>query len=135
MQCFFPLDQEDRYSSAFLAYDLGAGVGEEVSKKRNDRIKFFYPSLNTGGNYNVTTGEYTCPVNGIYFFSLTLGSSFRINARIGTGNGYLLEIDRSDGSDDEFVDHITVSSSAIYSCTIGETIFVEAAHDTTLMNY
>ena len=53
-----------------------------------------------------------------------------MRARITTGTGYLLDVDC-----DEPDGHITVSSSAIYACTIGENIFVEAAHDSTLRNW
>ena len=111
-------------------YDLGVGEGRLASKLQNERIQFFKASTNSGGHYNITSGEYTCAVTGIYFFSLTLGSELRISARIGTGNGYLLEIDRYDPDS-----HLTLSSSAVYACTAGEKIFVDAAHDATFRNW
>ena len=88
------------------------------------------PSINRGGHYNITSGEYTCPVTGIYFFSLTLGGALEIGAGIRTENGYLLRLGRvsPDG-------YIILSSSALYGCTIGEKIFLEAFRYTTLSNW
>ena len=38
-------------------------------KNNGDRVVFVNVTVNTGNHYSNTTGEYTCPTNGLYLFT------------------------------------------------------------------
>ena len=94
---------------------------------------FYYTTVNQGGHYSTVTGEYTCPVNGLYFFSVMLESDW-ISTRRGSrgpcavlknGHKYLAFVrlynkNQGDASS-------VVSGSVVARCEAGDRVYVVSA--------
>ena len=125
---FIILGKEARYDSAFIALRSGP---IEAKLSSFERILFTHTDVNPGGHYNLTTGQYTCPVDGIYFFSLMLSSETRANGIIVAG-GTRIEIALSRN---EFGPLTTIYGSIIYYCKAGAKVSPAARHDCTLSGW
>ena len=64
-----PLSDSQRNDNAigFSAYKFGGG-----SVQPSSAVVFDRTYLNVGNDYNTGTGEFTCPVSGLYYITVTI---------------------------------------------------------------
>ena len=67
------VQQKAGYMSAFTV------GGTPKDGPTSGTVIFSYVQTNIGGNYNATSGQYTCPYSGIYIFFLSLYKSSKVN--------------------------------------------------------
>ena len=60
---------------SFPGYKSGFTVDHPKAVNSSGAISFSNVVTNIGGHFNVTTGKYTCPFDGIYFFTLNMYNS------------------------------------------------------------
>ena len=96
-----------------------------TSTPTTNRIKFDQVRLNDGGHYDGTTGEFTCPVSGIYFFSMLMASPLSAGpckAQLKQNSDVLTE---SWLRENPVETHGTISGNRITRCGPGDAVFVE----------
>ena len=100
-------------------------------KSSGDRIIFINPTVNSGKHYNETCGEYTCPINGLYFFSFMVQSN-AISSSLGKDGPYASLVYNSNliarakllNSNSESILAV-LSGSAVINCEAGYKIWVQ----------
>ena len=110
---------------AFHAKGLGNTSSAGGTANGNEVLLFNGITYNNGSHYNASTGRFTAPCAGIYYFSYSLlydnsfnnaGSAMLIRNASGAGEyGYV------EGSN---VDYMQVSASAVVSCSTGDYVDV-----------
>ena len=120
---------DQKYLSAFSAKDISL-ITETVTKGNNDRLVFLHTTLNEGGHYNIQTGEYVCPVDGLYFFTLTVRSG-SVSEELGKYGGDAGIFHNGQNQKDiHFVNHnegkisAVLSGSAVIHCRRNDKVWV-----------
>lgn len=113
------------YTPAFHAKGLGNTSSAGGTANGNEVLLFNGITYNNGSHYNASTGRFTAPCAGIYYFSYSLlydnsfnnaGSAMLRRNASGAGEyGYV------EGSN---VDYMQVSASAVVSCSTGDYVDV-----------
>ena len=127
----FSSDQSNLFDSAFSAKDLAADM-VTIVKNTSDRIIFINVTVNMGNHYNSTTGEYTCPINGLYFFSFMVQGS-TISSSLGqfgpfcslVYNGNNVARARLDNANSEQINAV-LSGSAVVNCKARYKVWVKS---------
>ena len=121
-------------SSMFSARGINRSNAVDVYLNRGDRIIYRHPIVNPGGHYNISTGEYTCPVSGIYFFQFTVHA--HLNQAIDNELANAELIKNGSAFAEVYMSHttfktiyVTLSSAVIVMCSAGERVWVESNHD------
>lgn len=84
--------------------------------------------VNQGNHFNLSTGEFTCPVNGIYRIAARMTSTnVTTNVRLQKNGSTLSEV-YSDGVGSNY----DVGGEAITECVIGDTLRIQVATCNTL---
>ena len=133
------LDQANLYNSAFSAKDLAPGR-TDVMKNASARLVFINPAVNTGNHYNITTGEYTCPYNGLYFFSFmvqgytnhNLGEFGPVASLVYHGENVARV--RLKNSNSEKIESV-LSGSAVVNCKAQNKVWVQTYKNITLRSW
>ena len=127
-------EKEARKVSIFYAIGVQDGHGDSAYQS-GDRLVYLKPLANPGGHYNTTTGEYSCEMSGMYYFSYSIygyhiedgpGHS-RAGARLikeGVNQGALYV---SNGNSEQI--SITLTQSLILQCNAGEKVWVESGNN------
>jgi len=76
---------------AFRAYNNASSAWTEVTHAQHQIVAYNAEKYDIGGNYNTSTYRFTCPVDGLYFFSArvymhTDGGNARLTIVTGTTN-------------------------------------------------
>ena len=88
------------------------------------RIVFDAVGLNEGGHYNSSTGIYTVPVSGIYYFFAHITSNPVANLYIRVDGDTIINPQKSDGDDTTR----TNGASGIASLVVGQEVYVETGN-------
>ena len=129
----FVSDKQLLKSSVFSVRGINPSNAIDVYLNKGDRIIYHYPIINPEGHYSTSTGEYTCPVSGIYFFQFSIHAQLNqaINNELADAelvkNGQAFaEIYMSHTTSNNI--YATLSSVVIVQCSVGEKIWVESNH-------
>ena len=76
---------------SFRAYNNAAGAWTEVTHNQHQIVAYNAEKYDIGSNYDTSTYRFTCPVNGLYFFSARVymhenGNTRRLTIATGTTN-------------------------------------------------
>lgn len=126
-QIRWSLDQSGRVT---MPYQPAFSVKNAPSTSATNTI--IYPSivLNTGNSYSASTGRFTSPVSGSYYFSVyALANSGNCNIRLRKNGGtvYYSESDESN--------YHQISVSGIIPLSVGDYVDVEIYTGSTYQNY
>ena len=110
---------------AFVGFTAQLG-GEPVSYDLHDPVIFGYALTNFGDAYDTNTGAFTCPIDGVY--------SFTVSISLSTPWGIDLDIFHSNGTFSSFVfdlyspssSTLESSNSAVVHCYYGQRVKVIA---------
>ena len=120
-------------SAAFSAYGIHSDDGQEVNLDARDPIIYHHIATNPGGHYNATTGEYTCPVSGLYFFQFSIYGHHVKNEGSSIANAILLR-DGNPCAETLMINfgymgiHNTMTNGVVVQCNAGQRIWVQGVH-------
>ena len=79
--------------------------------------------FNVGSGFSKTTGMFTCPVTGLYIFTVTLyaNGQSNVNCNLMVNNGYVGHIGHYDSKFSES----TVSTTVYLELTVGDKVYTE----------
>ena len=125
------IEKETRNDAVFVARGLYQSDSYYITYSTGERMIYRYAVINPGQHYNSSTGEYTCPVTGIYLFtysvyghaikdgpthSRAIASLYRKGAEI---NRIHFLNNNSEGI------NISLSGSDILQCSQGDRVWVQ----------
>ena len=128
-------EKEARVDSVFLARGLADGNNHRKIYNASERMIYRIAIINPGQHYNTSTGEYTCPVTGIYLFTYSVyGSRIKDGYAHSTvsaslyreGTWIRLGYFSNENSEDI---SITLSHSDIVQCSEGDRVWVQSSHN------
>ena len=127
-------EKEVLKSSVFSAYGIHLYENQHVYISPRERIIYHHISTNPGGHYNTSTGEYTCPVSGVYFFQFSIygyfirDSTAAVASAVLVKNGRILVELAMFNFGTEGI-HNTMSNAMVLQCNAGEKVWVEGDHE------
>jgi hypothetical protein len=114
---------------SFLAYETNV-VSNVTGDTTEYRIIYDTELFDVGSDYNLGTGQFTCPVTGKYFFNYNLNIS---GITAGMINGYITIVNGSTGIHYmvcncniyamSILGNLQINTSLFLSCTAGDTIY------------
>ena len=129
----FVSDIQAQKSCMFSAKGIYQSEGIDVFLDKGDRIIYLYPTINPGGHYSASTGEYICPVSGMYFFQFSIYVHLnqardyeRGTAKLEKNGNGLAGIHIYHNSSEE--SYVTLSNAVIAQCSAGEKVWVVSNH-------
>ena len=123
----------DKGWCCFLARQLYRSGSHDITNRAGERMIYRYAVINPGQNYNSSTGEYTCPVTGIYSFAYSIfgykvmkgDTQFKADAELYKEGSMVSKIFiNSQNSED--ID-ISLSLSDIVQCRQGDRVWVQSS--------
>ena len=121
-------------ASTFFAAGLRSGY-ENSSYHVGDRLVYHSIKVNPGGQYNKTTGEYSCEKTGVYFFTYSVfGVHIDNEGIISKASACLTKQGARQGrihfrNENTKSIYITLSQSLVLQCNAGEKVWVESVDD------
>ena len=89
------------------------------------RLTFDHVETNMGGNFNSSNSTFTCPVDGLYFFSFTIMGS----TGYGDDGHATLRRDGSVGVGawaDYYAGNPHASNAAVITCSVGQEVYLQS---------
>ena len=131
---FISTEKEARQASAFLAQDVRDGSGDNAYKS-GERLVYSVIFMNPGGQYNKTTGEYSCEKSGVYYFTFSVygvhiedrASHSHVSASLMKDSVVQSEVFVSNDNTERI--YITPSQSLVLQCNAGQKVWVESRWD------
>ena len=135
----FVSDNQILKSAVFSAYGIHRYENRRVNMDGGQRIIYHYTTTNPGGHYSTSTGIYTCPVSGVYFFQFSIYGYFirDVEAAVASAalmkNGnHLAEVVMFNFASEGI--HNTLSNAMVMQCNAGEIVWVRSVHDNTRLH-
>ena len=100
---------------------------------KENKSSTFTPAPTQGGHYSTSTGIYTCPVSGVYFFQFSIYGHFIQDVDVARASAILVK----EGADLAEVHMFHTGSGGIYNtlsnamvlqCSAGQRVWVESHH-------
>ena len=131
---FVFLDKVAQSQAAFNAIDLISGTGGSAYNT-GDRLIYQTSVLNPGGHYNNITGEYTCPMTGVYQFVYSINGAYikqggghsRATATLYVDGDMVSEVYYSNGNSANT--YLALSHTDIVSCQAGQRVWAQSDGD------
>ena len=130
---FLSTEKEARNASAFFATGVQDGY-EDTAYKSGDRLVYSNIRVNPGGQYNSTTGEYSCEKTGVYYFTYNIyGFRLKDSHRNNCASASLMkqgvkQAEVWSSNDNTGLIYITLSQSAVLQCNAGEKVWLESRY-------
>ena len=115
-----------------MAKELYESGSHFITYNYEDRMIYHNAVINPGQHYSTSTGEYTCPVTGFYFFSYSVSGYSIAGTRLGDvacaslfREGARISKISAANFDSEEVD-VNLSHSDIIECNEGDRVWVQS---------
>ena len=119
-------------SSVFYGFTAAATHGT-ISYNTHAHVEFPVVLSNIGGGYNARSHEFTCPVSGVYMFSMAIinyhGESNAVNLIV---NGHLMVSTNADGVGGNTWDHST--NVVVANCGRGQKVWGRSVRSIKIYN-
>ena len=128
---FLSIEKEARRLSTFFAAGVRDGYADNAYDS-GERFVYIYTRVNPGGQYNTTTGEYTCEKTVVYSFTFSIhgykiedgpshSKAIATLMKEGVLKGKVSVMNYNTESM-----HVTLSQSLVLQCNAGEKVWVES---------
>ena len=123
----------------FMARELNRSGSIIITYSARERMIYHEDVINPGQHYNTSTGQYTCPVTGVYLFTYSVYGD-NINSGFSNSSaslslykeGVLISSMFFMNRNSEFID-ITLSRSDIVQCKEREKVWVQGRNDKNIV--
>ena len=122
-------EKETRVDAVFVASGLASDAQTTKVYSAGERMIYRNATINRSQHYNTTTGEYTCPVNGVYLFTFSIGGNnenkeYRASASLYKEGTEVSSVFFYNENSETVYD--TMSRSDIVSCVKGERVWIQS---------